>query len=142
MTYTATLWRAELRAVGALLVVVLLLALGAIVYDFLVRGAFPTSDAASRDLVRVISVGAVFTVLYGAPLYALAVWKRAAFWYVALAIGLGPSAALLPFLWREPQLALSIAGCGLMVAMLTHVSMRSNSTAETDARKSGARGSP
>lgn len=114
MTYSATLWRVELRAVAALFVVVLVLLIGT------------PMEKISRDLIHISSVGAIFTVLYGAPLYALAMWREFTTWYVVLAIGAAPGTGLLFLLKHELQLALWVAGAGIAVAFLTHISMRSN----------------
>ena len=89
--------------------------------------------AVTRDLIRLTAVGTLFTTLYGAPLYALAAWKGLASWYVAATIGVAPAVALLPLLWTEPVLTFAIGGCGLMVALLTHLSMRSNPASLVDA---------
>ncbi len=143
MTYTATLWRVEVRAVAALLVVVLIFSIGTFSYYLLEpTGVLTPIDKARRDLFHFLSVGAVLTVLYGAPLYALAMWKKFTPWYVVFIIGVAPGAGLLFMLKHEPQLALWIAGTGIAVAFLTHLNMRSNSTVERNVRKSGARPSP
>ena len=133
MTYTATLLRAEIRAVSALLVVVLLLTLCLAAFDLLAGGAFWNGDVATRDLIRITAVGTLFTTLYGAPLYALAVWKGIVSWYVAATIGLAPAVSLLPLLWTEPLLTFAVGGCGFVVALLTHLSMCSNKALQSDA---------
>lgn len=133
MTYSATLWRVELRAVAALFVVMLVLLMGIFTsYLFEPTGLLTPMEKTSRDLIHISSVGAIFTVLYGAPLYALATWRQFTTWYVALAIGAAPGTGLLFLLKHEPQLALGIAGAGIAVAFLTHISMRSNPTVERD----------
>lgn len=139
MTYAATLLRTEIRAVAALVLVVLLFSLGVAGLHLFVGGALPSGDAASRDLIRIVAVGAVLTTLYGAPLYALAAWRRVASWYVAAAIGVVPALALLPLLWREPVLISAVGACGLAIALLTHLSLRSNNATDGDTVHSGLR---
>ena len=142
MTYRAMLWRAETRALVALFIVVLILSIGMVVHALLgPAGVLHPMDAARRDLTRILLVGAFFTVLYGAPLYALAMWKKFAAWYVVFAIGVTPGVVLLLLSPHERLLALWIAGSGLAVAFLTHLSLRSNPTVERDAPQA-ARPSP
>ena len=142
MTYTAMLWRAETRALVALFIVVLILSIGMVVHAlFGSAGVLTPMDSARRDIVRVLVVGAFFTVLYGAPLYALALWKKFAAWYVVFAIGVAPGVVLLFLSPHESLLVLWIAGSGLAVAFLTHLSLRSNPTVERDAPQA-ARPSP
>ena len=129
MTYAAILWRVELRAVVALFIVVPVLFIGIFIYYlFGSTGLLSPMEKVSRDLVHICSVGAIFTVLYGAPLYSLATWRQFTRWYVVLAIGIAPGTGLLFLSRHEPQLALWVAGAGIAVAFLTHFSMRSNPT--------------
>lgn len=151
MGYLGLLWRTQLRAVLAVVVVALALSVETFIKAVVVgpQSVLPPLNSASVVFLSVLSVGTVVAVVYGAPLYALAKLKHFASWAMVIVIGAVPG-VLVPLLApREPQLALWIAGSGLVVGALTHLSMRrvvvesrSNNTVERDARNGGARPSP
>jgi hypothetical protein len=125
MSYLSLLWRTEVRAIVAVVVLGVLLAIGVWV-QALTRppGIFTPFEGARLVFLYVLTVGLVIAVIYGAPLYALAAWKRFASWYVALLIAIVPGVALFVVERHEPELALWITGSGVAVALGTHIAMR------------------
>jgi ethanolamine transporter EutH len=108
MSYLSLLWRTEVRAIVAVVVLGVLLAIGVWV-QALTRppGIFTPFEGARLVFLYVLTVGLVIAVIYG-----------------ALLIAIVPGVALFVVERHEPELALWITGSGVAVALGTHIAMR------------------
>ena len=125
MSYLSLLWRTEVRAFAAVVMLGVVLAIGTWLQSLMrPPGIFTPTEGARVVFLYVFYVGSVVALVYGAPLYALAARKGIASWYVALLIAVVPGMVLFLVESREPELALWITGSGVAVALGTHIAMR------------------
>ena len=120
MTYLGRLWRVEACTVLGLIAVALVLWLFAIVTDWRMGIRSPISFSSSIALYA-LTIGCLPALLFGAPVYALASrLNRASLWLAAL-IGAVPGIVAW-LLASHLMLVAYFLGCGMFVAMITHVS--------------------
>ena len=115
-------WRIELWTVAALLTCAILMAVVAAIGEVVDSSPpFNPAEAAWDLFVLTLMLGAVPALLYGAPVYALAVHKRWISWPLVLLVGVTPGVLIV--FW-ERGIGLFFLVCGACVAAATHVYTR------------------
>jgi hypothetical protein len=141
MTFLQRLWRSELIGFGALIVCATAIA----IYGFAASALGPVSSMSPADTAR---LGFVYTIVFGAlpvllcvaPIYALLAHAGVASWTTVIAVGAAPGLLVLLLSRGEKWLGFYALGCGIVVAVATHVFMkrwfrRSNSAPHSDGRE-------
>jgi hypothetical protein len=128
MTYWQLLWRVELRAVTALLIGALLMALY-VFADSLRASAIGSTmlvtplDAAWGGFLYTIFFGVLPVILYGAPLYAFLRYKNMATWLSVVLAGVAPGIVMYSIGARDLKSDLTgwfIIG-GVVVSCVVHL---------------------
>lgn len=122
MKFVSFLWRSELWTAAALVTCAVLMAAVAAIGESLdASPRFDPLGSAQGLFAATLLFGTAPALVYGAPAYAFAAFKRWLSWPLVLALGVVPGTILMFF---ERSFALFFLICGPTVAALTHIYAR------------------